>query len=126
MSAAEIKNVSTPFNGLKWAVSILLLVAIVVGNYFYGEQVHIVLRVSILLALAVLALFVASLTDKGRTFTGFAQDSRLEVRKVVWPTRQETVQTTLIIVAVSTIVGLVLWGLDGVFVRIVEFITTAI
>jgi preprotein translocase subunit SecE len=124
MSTAEIKNVSTPLNGLKWVVSILLLVAIVVGNYLYGEQVHLVLRVSILIALAVLALFIASLTDKGRTFVGFAQDSRLEVRKVVWPTRQETVQTTLIIIAVSTIVGLVLWGLDGVFVRIVEFITT--
>jgi preprotein translocase subunit SecE len=94
MSTAEIKNVSTPLNGLKWVVSILLLVAIVVGNYLYGEQVHLVLRVSILIALAVLALFIASLTDKGRTFVGFAQDSRLEVRKVVWPTRQETVQTS--------------------------------
>ena len=48
------------------------------------------------------------------------------MRKVVWPTRQETVQTTLIIVAVSTVVGLVLWGLDGIYARLVEFITMAI
>ena len=76
--------------------------------------------------LAALALFSAAMTGKGKTFLGFAKESRLEVRKVVWPTRQETVQTTLIILAVSTIVGLVLWGLDGVFVRVVSFITTAI
>ena len=66
------------------------------------------------------------MTEKGQIFIAFAKDARLEVRKVVWPTRQETVQTTLIILAVSAIVGLILWGLDGVLVRLVSFITTAI
>ena len=113
-------------DGLKWAITIILLVAIIVGNYMYGESVHIVARVLVLLIIAGLALLSAAMTEKGKTFVGFAKDSRLEVRKVVWPTRQETVQTTLIILAVSTIVGLVLWGLDGIFVRVVAFITTSI
>ncbi|GLS92480.1 protein translocase subunit SecE [Psychromonas marina] len=113
-------------DGLKWAVTIILLIAIIVGNYMYGESVHVVARVLVLLVMAALAVFSAALTEKGKTFIEFAKDSRLEVRKVVWPTRQETVQTTLIILAVSTIVGLVLWGLDGIFVRVVAFITTAI
>lgn len=126
MSTIEEKSTASPLDGLKWAVAVLLLVGIIAGNYLYSEQVHVVLRVSIFIAMAISALFVAAFTTKGKTFVEFAKDSRLEVRKVVWPTRQETVQTTLIIVAVSTVVGLVLWGLDGIFVRLVEFITMAI
>jgi len=126
MNATNTEGNSSSMDGLKWAVTIILLIAIIVGNYMYGESVHVVARVLVLLVMGALALFSAALTEKGKTFVEFAKDSRLEVRKVVWPTRQETVQTTLIILAVSTIVGLVLWGLDGIFVRVVAFITTAI
>ncbi|WP_284205584.1 preprotein translocase subunit SecE [Psychromonas marina] len=126
MNATNTESSSSSMDGLKWAVTIILLIAIIVGNYMYGESVHVVARVLVLLVMAALAVFSAALTEKGKTFIEFAKDSRLEVRKVVWPTRQETVQTTLIILAVSTIVGLVLWGLDGIFVRVVAFITTAI
>ncbi|WP_019613615.1 preprotein translocase subunit SecE [Psychromonas ossibalaenae] len=126
MSTTNTENTKSSLDGLKWGVTILLLAAIIVGNYIYGESVHVVARVMVLLVMAALAVFSAAMTEKGKTFVGFAKDSRLEVRKVVWPTRQETVQTTLIILAVSTIVGLVLWGLDGIFVRVVAFITTAI
>lgn len=126
MSATNTENTTSSLDGLKWGVTILLLAAVIVGNYIYGDSLHAVLRVAVLLLLAALAVLSAAMTEKGKTFIGFAKDSRLEVRKVVWPTRQETVQTTLIILAVSTIVGLILWGLDGIFVRVVEFITTAI
>lgn len=126
MNATNTENSSSTMDGLKWAITVILLVAIIVGNYMYGEDVHVVARVLVLLVMAALAVLSAAMTGKGKTFIGFAKDSRLEVRKVVWPTRQETVQTTLIILAVSTIVGLVLWGLDGIFVRVVAFITTAI
>ncbi|MCG6200283.1 preprotein translocase subunit SecE [Psychromonas antarctica] len=126
MSTKNTENTTSSLDGLKWGITILLLAAIIVGNYIYGESLHIVARVGVLLLLAALAVFSAAMTEKGRIFVDFAKESRLEVRKVVWPTRQETIQTTLIILAVSTIVGLVLWGLDGVFVRVVEFITTAI
>ncbi len=126
MSTTNTENTKSSLDGVKWGVTIILLAAIIVGNYLYGESLHVVARVAVLLGLAGLAVLSAAFTEKGQTFIGFAKDSRLEVRKVVWPTRQETVQTTLIILAVSTIVGLVLWGLDGIFVRVVEFITTAI
>ena len=126
MSTTKTEKTTSSFDGLKWSATILLLVVIVVGNYIYGESLHIVVRVAVLLVLAVIALFIAALTQKGKTFVGFAKDSRLEVRKVVWPTRQETVQTTLIVLVVSTISGLILWGLDGIFVRVVSFITTSI
>jgi preprotein translocase subunit SecE len=126
MSTVNSENSKSSLDGLKWTITVLLLATVIVGNYLYGEETHVVLRVAVLLVLAALAVLSAAFTEKGKTFLGFAKDARLEVRKVVWPTRQETVQTTLIILAVSTIVGLVLWGLDGIFVRIVSFITTSI
>lgn len=126
MSTVNSENSKSSLDGLKWTITVLLLATVIVGNYLYGEETHVVLRVAILLVLAALAVLSAAFTEKGKTFLGFAKDARLEVRKVVWPTRQETVQTTLIILAVSTIVGLVLWGLDGIFVRVVSFITTSI
>ena len=53
----------------------------------------------------------------------FAKESRTEVRKVVWPSRQEATQTTLIVVVATVIVALILWGLDGILVRVVGFLT---
>jgi preprotein translocase subunit SecE len=51
-------------------------------------------------------------TSLGKSFWGFLKEARVEVRKVVWPTRQETVQATLIVMALVFLVGLMLWLLD--------------
>lgn len=67
--------------------------------------------------------FIAATTEKGSAFLTFAKESRMEVRKVIWPTRQETNQTTLIVMAATLIMALLLWGLDGIIVRLVAFIT---
>jgi preprotein translocase subunit SecE len=126
MKTIDEKSTTSSFDGIKWTVAVLLLIAVVGGNFLYADQVNIVLRVVILGAMVLVALFIAAFTSKGKIFIEFAQGSRMEVRKVVWPTRQETIQTTLIVIAVSVLVGLVLWGLDGIFVRVVEYFTMAI
>jgi preprotein translocase subunit SecE len=53
-------------------------------------------------------------TTTGKSFMGFLAESRVEVRKVIWPTRQETMQSTMIVVALVFLVGLILWTLDAV------------
>ena len=58
-------------------------------------------------------------TVKGRTAVAFAKESRTEVRKVVWPTRQEAVQTTGIVLVATLIMSLLLWGLDSVLFWVV-------
>jgi preprotein translocase subunit SecE len=73
--------------------------------------------------MVVVAGFALATTDKGRRFLGFAKESRTEVRRVVWPTRQEATQTTLIVVVATAIVALILWGMDAILVRIVGFFT---
>ncbi|GAB3532824.1 preprotein translocase subunit SecE [Photobacterium alginatilyticum] len=109
-------------DGLKWVAVFALLAAAVVGNYLYSD-VSVVLRASAVVVLVAAAGGLAALTAKGKTAITFARESRMEVRKVVWPTRQEATQTTFIVLAVTVIMALALWGIDGIMVRLVRLVT---
>jgi len=65
-----------------------------------------------MLAVAATAFFIVSTTDIGRRGIGFARDARVEVRKVVWPTRQETLQTTIAVLIMVFLVAIMLWLID--------------
>ncbi|QQN27916.1 preprotein translocase subunit SecE [Pseudomonas syringae group genomosp. 3] len=100
------------FDLLKWLLVVILVVVGVVGNQHYSAE-PILYRVLALLVIAAAAAFVALQTGKGKAFFVLAKEARAEIRKVVWPTRQETTQTTLIVVAVVLVMALLLWGLDS-------------
>ena len=100
-------------DSLKWVVVLVLVAAGIFGNSYYGDQ-PILYRVLALLVLALLACWFSSLTQKGGDFFTLVKGSRNEIRKVVWPTRQETTQTTLIVFVFVIVTGLILWGLDSV------------
>ena len=100
-------------DSLKWVVVVALVAAGVFGNSYFADQ-PILYRVIALLLLALVAGWVASLAQKGGDFLVLVKGSRTEIRKVVWPTRQETTQTTLIVFVFVIITGLILWGLDSV------------
>lgn len=122
MNATNTENQSGSMDLVKWIIVIGLLAGAVVGNYMYGELSVLYRALGVVAAIGV-ALFVAAQTEKGREAVVFAKESRLEIRKVVWPTRKEATQTTLIVLAATGVMALVLWGLDGALVRIVGFIT---
>ncbi|MDH4764427.1 preprotein translocase subunit SecE [Pseudomonas oryzihabitans] len=107
---AEAKE--SRFDALKWLVVVVLVAIGVVANHYFAAQ-SILYRVVGLLVLAAVAAFIALQTAKGKAFFGLLKDARTEIRKVVWPTRQETTQTTLIVVAVVLVMALLLWGLDS-------------
>jgi preprotein translocase subunit SecE len=121
--SAQTETQGSSFDSIKWLIAIALLAAAVVGNYYYGETVSVLYRALAVVAMVVVAGFALATTDKGRRFLGFAKESRTEVRRVVWPTRQEATQTTLIVVVATAIVALILWGMDAILVRIVGFFT---
>ncbi|MCG8610790.1 MAG: preprotein translocase subunit SecE [Pseudomonadales bacterium] len=99
---------------LKWLAVLALVVAGVVGNYYYSSfDQSLLYRVLALLVLSAVAVAIALTTVKGKQFSGLMKESRLEIRKVVWPTRQELVQTTMIVVVFVLVVALMLWGLDS-------------
>ncbi|WP_435275187.1 preprotein translocase subunit SecE [Psychrobium sp. nBUS_13] len=122
MNATNTENQNGSMDLVKWILVIGLLAGAVVGNYMYGELSVLYRALGVVAAIGV-ALFVAAQTEKGREAVAFAKESRLEIRKVVWPTRKEATQTTLIVLAATGVMALVLWGLDGALVRIVGFIT---
>ena len=113
---------SGAMDSIKWGVAILFLAAAVGGNYYFGE-LSVLYRALGVVAAVIVALFFAATTQKGTEFIGFAKESRTEVRKVVWPSRQEATQTTMIVLVATVIMGLLLWGLDGIIVRVVGFLT---
>ena len=104
---------------LKWAVVVVLVAAGVAGNAYFAEE-SLLYRVLGLLLLAAVAGFVALQTAKGAAFWKLLKEARTEIRKVVWPTKAETRQTTIIVTIVVLVVGLLLWGLDSLLSWIVS------
>lgn len=98
---------------LKLGVAIALLAGGVFAFYWLGD-VSQLYRALGLIAVAVVAVAIAYTTDQGQRAWAFAQNARIELRKVVWPTRQEALQTTLIVLLVVLLVGVFLWLLDMV------------
>ncbi len=96
---------------LRWSGAVVVLVAAVAGFYYFSEQLLIYRVVGLLLAVAAaLALVVG--TRLGQWVLGLIKESQNEVRKMVWPTRQETMQTTWAVAAMVLVVGVFLWLLD--------------
>ena len=122
MNANTEEQPTSSLDGLKWGVVALLLIAAIGGNYYFGQESVLLRAVGVVVAVAVAGL-IAMQTLKGRTAVSFAKESRTEVRKVVWPTRQEAVQTTGIVLVATLIMSLLLWGLDSVLFWVVGFIT---
>jgi len=101
--------------------SVLVLLAGIV-SYYYLVQVSILFRVLIVLASVVVSLVIFFQTSKGQALWEFFQGSRIEIQKVVWPTKQETFQTTLTVFVFVLIMGIFFWLLDFLLL----FLTTAI
>ncbi len=116
-------NVAVTNNGrldiLKWIITGLLLGAGVFGFYYF-KDVLLILRVVGVLAIFAAAGAVAMQTDKGRSTIRFARESYIEVRKVVWPSRQETIQMTLVVLGMVAILSILVWIVDGILFYIVK------
>ncbi|MGA9420922.1 MAG: preprotein translocase subunit SecE [Rhodanobacteraceae bacterium] len=95
----------------KLGLGLLLFAAGVVG-YYYFEDLSPLLRMTILLAGIAAGLAVAAFSGPGYSARRFLSESQFELRKVVWPTRDETVRTTAVIIAVVIILSLLLGLID--------------
>ncbi|HEY3486678.1 MAG TPA: preprotein translocase subunit SecE [Gammaproteobacteria bacterium] len=96
----------------KLAVAGLLLAGGVAGFYYFAEEYFLPYRVLALLAVIAITIVIAYNTAAGKSMWIYTLDARAELRKVVWPTRAETMQTTLVVSVVVVVVGVLLWLLD--------------
>jgi len=104
---------STP--GIADTAKLVLAAAALVGGiaaYYYFENESILLRVAGLLVALAIGTVIAFQSLQGQLLWRFIQNSRNEIRKVIWPTRQETMQTTLTVLVFTLILGIFFWILD--------------
>ena len=119
---AKVETKGNRFDSLKLGTAVLLLAVAVVAFYRFDEQL-LVLRVLGLLAVAGISIFIAAQSSAGKNIIGFIIGARTEVRKVVWPTRAETTQTTLAVMVMVILVGIFLWLLDMVLLWAIQMLT---
>ncbi len=105
-------------DGLKWLLVVAIVAAGVVGNSYFSDGLNLLVRVLALLGLGVVATFIALQTAKGAAFWALLKSARIEMRKVVWPTKPETNQTTMMVLVVVFVMALLLWGLDALIGKI--------
>ncbi|PIE42746.1 MAG: preprotein translocase subunit SecE [Gammaproteobacteria bacterium] len=110
--SSQTSESSGAWDVIKWLFVLLLVAVGVVGNYYYADQ-SLLYRVLALVVLTAVALTVAATTIKGRQYVTLMKEAKSEIRRVIWPTRQELLQTTMIVVVFVLIVALFLWGLDS-------------
>ena len=108
----DVKKQSVMNDALKWAFALILIVAAVVGNIYFADR-SLLYRVIGVLLIGGVAIAIAAYTRQGKAFLELLKQARIEMKKVVWPTRQETTQTTLVVVLVVAVMSLLLWGLDS-------------
>ena len=107
---------------LKLGVAVLLLAGAIIAFYYFDEQSQL-LRVVGLLALTAISVAVAAQSNTGRKIIGFIAGAKKEVQRVVWPTRTETTQTTLAVLVIVLIMGILLWLLDMVLLAAIQMLT---
>ncbi len=107
-------------------VKLLLGIAVLVAGlvvYYTQTQLHQLARVGVVLLAAGVAGYLVYLTETGRRWARFLSETRKELRLVVWPSRKEVMNTTLMIIVVVIVMGIFLWLVDMFFLWAVEWLT---
>jgi preprotein translocase subunit SecE len=107
---------------VKIALSVALLIGGIVAFYNYEQQSFLIAVVAVLVS-AALAIAVFMWSERGQLLWKFIQGSRVELRKVVWPTRQETLQTALTVMVFALVMALFFWVLDFGLLKITKLLT---
>lgn len=116
------KSKSQNFNLLWWLLTIALIAVGVVGNYYF-DYIAWSVRLAGLIVLGGVVIITALQTRAGQRVFVFAKEAKVELNKVVWPTRPETLQTTAIIIGLVILTAIVLWGIDRVLLWAVNWLT---
>jgi len=120
--AAQAESSASIVDTVKLALVVILLILGIVGFYYFASYA-LVYRVIGILVVFGLAVSLVYTTAIGKQAWGFINESKMEVRKVIWPTRQETMQATMLVVAVVFSVGLILWLMDMILFWAVGLLT---
>ncbi len=122
VTTKEAETSAGPMDAVLLALASLVVVASLVAYYYFDETPVVVRALGILVSVGV-GMALLYRTHLGQFLWQFVQGSRGEIRKVVWPTRQETTQTTLAVFFFVLVMGVFFWSLDFVLLLITRAIT---
>ena len=120
MNSKAESNRSPVVDSMLLMISVAMLIGGIWAYYFYQELAITPVRVAGLIGVTLVAAWVAAQSTQGAALFRFFKEADIERRKVVWPTHQETVQTSLMVIVVTIIISLLLAGVDwllGALVR---------
>jgi preprotein translocase subunit SecE len=118
----KVETSASALDTVKLAAAVAILVGGIASFYLLSSYPLAVRWVIVLASLGV-GILVALQSVQGRTFWQFVQGSRVELRKVVWPTRQETLQTTLVVFVAIFAMGIFFWVLDWILGAVTAALT---
>ena len=118
----KVEEQPTIVDTAKLALAVAIVLAGLVVYYYFGDASTLLRTLGVLIALA-LGAVIALTSLQGRTLWKFVQGARVELSKVVWPTKDETIQTTLVVLVVAVIGGVIFWTLDFFLLWITTRIT---
>ena len=124
MVAKTEEVVSSKLDSFKLLLAIAVLIFGIVGFYYYEAESQLYRVLGVVFATLV-AIAISSTTTLGQNLIGFGREARMEVRKVVWPTRQETVQTTFMVIVAVIVIGIFLWLVDMVLAEAIQLLTSS-
>jgi len=104
---------------IKLLMALLLVASGIAGYYFLHDSAAVLRLLSVLVGI-LLGAGVASMSEPGRRFINFARDSVAEAKRVVWPTRKETIQTTGVVILFAITMALFLWLVDASLMMMVN------
>ena len=120
MSQQEENNINLQSKAL-WVLGLSLIALAVWGNSYFSD-IGLLYRVLGVVSILLISLFVLKFTIFGSQTFNLLLQSSTEIRKVVWPNRTETTQTTLIVTAAVLVASLILWGLDSLFSFLIKLV----
>jgi len=107
----QVQTGASALDTVKLIAAVAILVGGIAAFYLLGTY-PLAVRWLIVFGAVASGIAVALQSVQGRALWGFVQGSRIELRKVVWPTRQETLQTTLVVMVAILVLGIFFWVLD--------------
>ena len=120
--SSEAQENSGNLDTFKWGIVVLLLVAGVGADYYLSEVARALKLAGWIFLIGAIGA-IALTTVKGQLLLEFAKEARTELRKVVWPTRQETVQSTMMVIAMVFIMAIILWTVDSLLMWLITKFT---
>ncbi|WP_180057772.1 preprotein translocase subunit SecE [Acinetobacter sp. YH12227] len=125
-NSAEVVNSGSPLDFVLWAIALILLGgSMMVNQYlpaYWAPANDVWVRVGVILACIIVALGLLYATHQGKGFVRLLKDARIELRRVSWPTKQETVTTSWQVLAVVLVASILLWCFDYALSWLMKFI----